>query len=171
MAARGKSLYQYETSPRKLEPGYNKNTQKKKKKATNIKKKETKKQNARAVEVTKFTKKINGVLLTILLFGAMFTIAYRNSQIDESFMEVQGLQQELASLQKENEQKRVSIENSFNLSVIEQQAKELLGMQKLENNQREYINVPKVEFIEPLKVVKEKSTWYENIFRFFSNIW
>ncbi len=74
-------------------------------------------------------------LFVIAIFGILLTISYRNSQINEEFTEMQNLKQELASLQKENEQLRVSIENGLNLSNIEKLAKEKLGMQKLTNKQ------------------------------------
>ena len=61
----------------------------------------------------------------------LLTISYRNSQINESFNEVQNLKKQLATLEKENEQTKVSIENSQNLSFIEQEAKTKLGMQKI----------------------------------------
>ncbi len=139
MAAR----YQYETSPRKLEPDY-----KREKKKQNIKVvKDLPKQD---VKLSKEQKKKHrkATLLVLVIFAVLFTISYRNTQINEKFNEVQDLKTELASLQKENEQLQVTIENSLNLSNIEKQAKEKLGMQKLTNKQTVYINLAKEDYIE-----------------------
>ena len=61
---------------------------------------------------------------------------------------MKNLEQELASLQKENEQTKVSIENGLNLSNIEKLAKEKLGMQKLTNRQTIYVSLPKKDYVE-----------------------
>ena len=44
---------------------------------------------------------------------------------------------------------KVDIENSLNYNNVEQQAKELLGMQTLSNKQTVYINLPKKDYIQP----------------------
>ena len=94
----------------------------------------------------------------------LLTISYRNSQINESFNQVQTLKKQLAALEKENEQTKVNIENSQNLSFIEQEAKTKLGMQKLTNKQTVYINLPKKDYVESaseeVKIEKEKN-WFE----------
>ena len=100
----------------------------------------------------------------IAIFIVLLAISYRNSQINESFNKVQTLKKELSSIEKENEQLKVNIENSLNLSNIEQQAKEKLGMQKLSSNQTIYINLPKKDYVEtaPEKViVQEEKNWFE----------
>lgn len=135
--------YQYETSPRKLEPDI-----RKEKKRQNIKVvKDLPKQD---IKLSKEQKKKHrkATLLVIAIFAVLFTISYRNTQINEKFNEIQNLRTELSSLQKENEQLQVTIENSLNLSNIEKQAKEKLGMQKLTNKQTVYVSLPKKDYIE-----------------------
>ena len=136
--------YQYETSPRKLEPDY---------------KTEKKRQNIRVVrdlpkqevKISKEQKRKHrkATLLVLAIFALLLTISYRNTQINEKFNEMQNLKTELASLQKENEQLQVTIENSLNFSNIEKQAKEKLGMQKLTNKQTVYVSLHKKDYIEP----------------------
>ena len=108
-----------------------------------------------------------------VIFAAFFVITYRNSQIDESFMQVKSMQSELALLQKENEQLKVGIENSLNLATIEQQAKELLGMQKLDDSQKEYITLPKEDFIEPVseKIIIQEENWFQKLLKIVTNVW
>jgi len=162
-----RSGYQYETSPRKLEPDYN--PQKKKKKATIAKNKN--KKNAQILKKEK-SKKIKQTLTVLALFVILVAISYRNSEINESFSKVQSLKSDLAAIQKENEQLEVNIENSLNLNNIEQIAKEKLGMQKLTNRQTVYLNLPKKDFVKPATenvVLKDEGNWFMNLINKFFN--
>lgn len=105
----------------------------------------------------------------MIAFALLLTISYRNTKINEEFKEMQSKKTELAALKKENEQLQVTIENSLNLSNIEKQAKEKLGMQKLTNKQTVYVNLPKKDYIESTtdKVSIEKKN--KNIFQQFVN--
>lgn len=131
--------YQYETSPRKLEPNYQE--QKNKREKIHVVKDVPRQE----VKISKAQKKKHRkvTLVVLLAFALLLTISYRNAQINEQFTEMQNLKTELSNLQKENEQLEVSIENSLNLYNIEKIAKEKLGMQKLTNKQIEYIALPK----------------------------
>ena len=157
------NAYQYTTSPRKLNPDYEK---------TKIKKENKKRLKVvenlprQEIKLSKKQKEKRRKLMfyVIAIFIVLLAISYRNSQINESFNKVQTLKKELSSIEKENEQLKVNIENSLNLSNIEQQAKEKLGMQKLSSNQTIYINLPKKDYVEtaPEKViVQEEKNWFE----------
>lgn len=175
MQASAKAFYQYETSPRKLEPEYKTKKVKKNRppKVDNTKVRKTRMQILKENEMKKKKLKAKFIIYTLIIFSAFFVMTYRNSLIDEKFMKVESLKSDLALLQKENEQLRVNIENSFNLATIEQQAKELLGMQKLDDNQKEYITLPKKEFIQPVteKIIIENDTWYQRILNIIKNLW
>ena len=138
--------YQYETSPRKLEPEYapKKNNYKGKKSTT--RKVEQKINKKKLQEERKQHRKV--IMYVALAFSLLFAISYRNAQIDENFEKVQDYKKELAAIEKENSQLELAIESSLNLSNIEQQAKELLGMQKLTNQQIVYVNLEKDDHIE-----------------------
>ena len=66
----------------------------------------------------------------------------------EKFNEKESLKAQLTDIQKVNEQLEVSVENELNLTSIEKLAKERLGMSKLNNEQKIYINLPKKEYVE-----------------------
>ncbi len=157
-----KSRYQYETSPRKLEPKQpRKQPQKRQLKVVEDLPKQdikiSKKQKKKQIKLT---------LLVVGIFIILLTISYRNSQINEKFNHVQKLKRELSSLQKENEQLKVSIENSVNINTVEKLAKEKLGMQKLTNKQTVYITLPKKDYVESAYeevIVKEEKNWFEQI--------
>ena len=164
------SKYQYETSPRKLEPEYTpvKNPYKKKKttarnlqKAKKDKIKEAKKQKARAIKYI--------AIGFLIIFG----ISFRSSQIDESFTKVQELKEELAQIEKQNAQLEVAIENGMNLNNLEQEAKTQLGMQKLNSKQTIYATLPKTDYIEPASeqvVIEEKDLPLKVIINTIKNI-
>ena len=112
--------YQYETSPRKLEPEYTPiktpyKTRKTTAKATNTSKK---KRNIKEELIKKQKRK--AIKYLIIGFIILFGISYRNSQIDENFAKVQSLKEEFAEIEKQNAQLEVSIENGLNLTNIEQ---------------------------------------------------
>ncbi len=162
--------YQYETSPRKLEPEYEprKNPYAKKKSST-LKKKTQKQQ----VQKRRVKSQIKAVVYIGVIFALLFVISYRNSLINESFSEKEKLKSTLAVTQKENEQLQVNIENSLNLSNIEKNAKERLGMQKLDNSQKVYVSLPKKDYVEPAveEVVIEKpaENWMQKVINLFMN--
>lgn len=160
-----KVKYQYDTSPRKI------NEPIKKKKPT-INKNEIEQNKPVQKLETKKNVKVKTIVYLIVLFAVVFGIGYRNTQIDEGFVKLQGLKSELAAIQKENEQLRVSIENGLNLSTVEDVAKETLGMRKLDNNQKIYINLPKRDYIEPAaeKVIIEEKNWFDNIIKLIMNL-
>lgn len=157
------SRYQYETSPRKLEPDIPKRRQPQRKKlkvVEDLPRQDIKISKAQKKRQTKLT------LIVMGLFILLLTISYRNSQINEKFNQVQTLKRELSSLQKENEQLEVNIENSLNLNTIEKQAKEKLGMQKLTNKQTVYVSLPKKDYVESASeevIIKKEKNWFEQL--------
>ncbi len=140
------SKYQYETSPRKLEPEYLplKNPYKGKK---SVKKRATNNVKQKQEKLKKQKRKV--IRYILLGFVILFGFCYRNSQIDENFAKTQELKEQVSTVEKQNAQLKVSIENSMNLSNVEQQAKEQLGMQKLNSKQAVYVTLPKTDYIQP----------------------
>lgn len=160
--------YQFETSPRKLEPSYSP----RKKNKLHIVKTEKQQKNNKSLDKKK---KIRLTLTIVGIFAVLLTISYRNSLINEKFNKVQSQKRQLSVLQKENEQLKVNIENSLNNNYIEQQAKEKLGMKKLTNKQTVYISLPKKDYVEsPAEKVEmddenNNKNWLERIFSGFTD--
>lgn len=166
------SRYQYETSPRKLQPEYEPAKKRYPKKSTAKKAKVVSKKQVKPKAKTKGKIKSQVKIMGCVLIGfsLLFAISYRNSLINESFSKVKTLKSDLAAVQKENQQLEVSIENNLNLKSVEQSAKEMLGMQKLDNKQAIYINLPKQDYVEPAteEIVKEDNTnWLQKIINLF----
>lgn len=106
-------------------------------------------------------------------FAILFTISYRNALINANFTEKEKLKTNLASIQKQNEQLKVSIEQGMNINTIEQEAKEKLGMQKLDNSQKVYVSLEKEDYIEPsVNVIEddENETWWSKLLKDLFNI-
>lgn len=150
------SKYQYETSPKKVDIPY-----KGLRLLENKPKEQLKKSKAQKKKEIKMTVTVIAVVLLLL------TISCRNSQIDKKFNQIQEQKRNLAMLQKENEQLKVSIENSLNLNNVEKVAKDELGMQKLTNKQIIYINLPKKDYIESASekiiIEQEEKNWFEKL--------
>lgn len=141
--------YQYETSPRKLQPEYEPRVKKYPKKSTAKKVQVAPKKQVKPKAKKKLKVEAKVMVYVGIGFAILLAISYRNSLINERFAEIKTLKSNLAALQKENDQLEVNIESSLNLKTIEQSAKELLGMQKLENSQSVYVNLPKQDYVEP----------------------
>lgn len=150
----GYGAYQFETSPKKVQPKYEPDVDAPNEGQSNPKELTRKK---KVVQNEKKQKKISKEELnrrvkffSYILFGfvVLFSISYRNSIINEKFSKKEELKTNLAEIKKINEQLDVGIENELNLTSVEQLAKEKLGMGKLSNSQKVYITLPKQEYVE-----------------------
>ena len=162
--------YQYGTNPRKLEPEYSPYKQRSLNKNRKPEVLKTKPKAEIKISRKDKIKTIKRIGLVVAIFIVLLTISYRNSQINENFSQVQKLKKELSSLEKENEQLKVNIDNSVNLNNIEQAAKEKLGMQKLTNKQSVYVSLPKKDYIETSTEevrIEENRNWFEKILSIF----
>lgn len=165
--------YQYGTSPRKLQPEYE--PKKKRSVQRNVQRNVEPQQNTNPKKQAKRKLKteVKMIVWILLGFAILCVISYRNSLINESFNDKEKLKQDLAVIQKENEQLQVSIENSLNLSNIEQAAKDKLGMQKLNNSQKIYVSLPKKDYIEAATeeiIFHEDATWFEQVWGYIKKI-
>ena len=163
--------YQYETSPRKLQPEYEvrKNPYENKKSSTQKPKKDSKQKQAKK----QLKPKVKLVLYIAISFAILFAISYQNSLITENFNQKEELKKNLAAIEKENEQLKVNIEKSLNLNKVEQSAKEMLGMQKLDNSQKVYISLPKQDYIEvPAEeiAIEEETNFFQKLMQNITNI-
>lgn len=165
--------YQYETSPRKLEPEYTpvKNPYKSKKTTAKKINENDKKNLSKEKKLKK--QKMTAIKYLVIGFLILFAISYRNSQIDENFAKIQDLKSDLAEVEKQNTQLKISIENGLNLANLEQEAKEKLGMQKLNSKQTTYITLSKSDYIESATeevIIEEKENWFQGIINAIANI-
>lgn len=164
--------YQYETSPRKLEPDYETQRSPYAKKKPSTVKKSVKQQENQKKTKKQLKSHVKAVLYIGIIFAVLFAISYRNSRINEKFAKNEKLKSTLAVTKKENEQLQVNIENSLNLNNIEKLAKEKLGMQKLDNSQKVYVSLPKKDYVEPAveKVIIEDTevSWFQKLIQMFT---
>ncbi len=143
--------YQYETSPRKLEPDFipNRKSKRMQDEERQLKEKIKKEAKERANQKRKALLLKKKIIVYIAIgFTMLLVVSYRNSLITEDFNKVKSLKTELATLQKENQQTEVSIESNLNLNKVKEEAKTKLGMQELTNDQKIYINLPKKDYVQ-----------------------
>ena len=161
--------YEYETSPRKLEPDYG-NIQSRSRKTV---KKQVKKNKPVQSKKTVTKRNLKHILKIVVGFIALLTISYRYSIINTSFNEKEALKKELAEVKKVNDQLQVSIEEGMNINVIEKEAKEKLGMQKLDNSQKVYVNLDKQDYTEysaDTIITENEETWWGKLLKDLFNI-
>lgn len=162
------NVYQYETSPRKLQPSKKTQTNKQTNKVSpNMQ--HVKKANSQNIKARRI--KAKAVFYLAIGFIILFTISYRNSLITENFNKKESLKKELDSIKKTNQQLQVGIENSLNLNTIEQEAKERSGMQKLLNNQKVYISLEKKDYVQSATeevIIEDNKTWFQKIIEGFT---
>ena len=157
--------YQYGTSTRKIEPEYSP-----KKKSSNLSAKEKKlrqqKQEERRQKIKLEKKKHHkNIAMIFAVFLVLLIVSYRNSLINEKFSEIQSKKSKLSSIEKANGQLEVNIEGSVNLGTIGNEAKETLGMGKLNNDQKVYVTLDKEDYVESSvdKKVNEQTNWFQKI--------
>ena len=166
------SMYQYGTNPRKVQPEYSPKKRKTKKKSTKQTKKskaQKKAEEKQKIEQLKQEKRMHyqNIAIIISMFLLLLTISYRNSLIIEKFNQIQNKKQELSAIEKTNGQTEISIESSLNLKSLEKAAKNKLGMQKLDKDQKVYVTIPKKDYTEsatPEVKTEESTNWFTELF-------
>ena len=138
-----RASYQYGTSPRKYEPEYAPRTNKKATKKAMPSKENSKKapkksdaqkriEKQRAKKAQERKNKTIQVIVVIAIFGMLLALSYREITIMEMFNQKKDLENQLATIQKENGQVEKSIreeESKLNWNEIKKTASEQLGMQ------------------------------------------
>ena len=162
MAKYNANRYQYETSPRKLQPEYEPIKKKYPKKSTLSKKTKNEQKQKEALR----KKNLKIMIYIGIIFAMLFAISYRNALIAQTYSQVKNLKVELSKIEKENEQIEVNIESRTNLSAIEKRAQEELGMKKLDDSQTVYVSLEKKDYIESSAdsvKLEEELKWFEKI--------
>lgn len=165
--------YQYETSPRKLEPEYQPNKRKVKKKNVKSASKKANTQSKKNSSKNSFKTRFLVTVNLFMIFAVLFVIIYRNSLISQSFSQIQTLKSQVTELQKENDQLEIGIQNSLNINNIEQAAKDLLGMQKLSSKQTVYLTLPKKDYVEPSTeevIIEENLSLFDKISNYINDL-
>lgn len=160
------SNYQYETSPRKLQPEYRPNKRRNFEEERKQKEEQLKRAKQKRIELQQRKRRYHkNIGIIIGVFLVLLAISYRNSLITEKFNEIQDQKSQLAMLDKTNSQLEVSIEESISLNNVEKEAKDKLGMQKLENDQKVYVNLDKKDYTESVKdeiATDDNTNWFAN---------
>lgn len=168
MARYNANRYQYETSPRKLQPEYIPIKKKYPKKSTVSKKTINAQKQAKVTQA----KNIKIMLYIGIIFAILFAVSYRNALVAQRYSELKDLKVKLSKIEKENEQLEVNIESKTNLSAIEKRAEEELGMKKLDESQTIYVSLDKTDYIESAAEsvkLEEELNWFQKIINAIKN--
>ena len=158
------SYYEYETSPRKEEVEYI--PKKRKKTERTVQNREEIKKQRRKAQVQEARKNAINIIEIGVAFALLLTISYRYALINSRFSEKENLKTSLQEIQKQNAQLKVSIEQGMNINNIEQAAKEKLGMQKLNNNQKVYVTLQKKDYVETSSNEDEvQESWFNKLLK------
>ena len=167
------AYYEYETSPRKIRPEYERETYKvlqaKKKINTQIQNKKNVKKSQKVDHSIVF----KYCSVSIAIFAVLLAFIYSDSKVDEAFSKIQTLKTEMSKIQKENDQLEIGIQNSLNLNNIEQAAKEMLGMQNLTNKQIVYINLSKEDYVLPTTetvIIEDNTSIFTKVKNFIRDV-
>ena len=169
MARYNANRYQYETSPRKLQPEYTPVKKKYPRKSTVSKKAMAAQKQAKTSE----NQNIKIMLYIGIIFAILFAVSYRNALVAQKYSELKNLKVQLSKIEKENEQLEVNIESKTNLSAIEKRAEEELGMKKLDDSQTVYVSLDKSDYIESAAEsvkLEDNLNWFEIIINQIKNM-
>lgn len=162
MARYNANRYQYETSPRKLQPEYTPIKKQYPKKST-LSKKETKVDTKKKVA----QKNNHKIMLYIgIVFAVLFAVSYRNALIAQEYSKIKDMKSELSLIEKDNKQLEVNIESKTNLGAIQEKASNELGLKKLDDLHTVYVSLDKQDYIESsVEEVKleEEANWFTSI--------
>ena len=161
--------YEYDTSPRDFDNDLYIPRQ------TNTRGRTSGKPKLRVLPKTKAKRDYKLIIEVFLVFALFAVIGYRVSIINSSLKEKEKLKTELSEIKKQNEQLQVNIEQQMNLKTVEKEAKEKLGMQKLDNNQKVYVTLPKQDYTEgnsneSIEENTEDTSWWSKLLKDLFNI-
>ena len=152
--------YQYETSPKKIKPEYDEPKRSYKRKST------IRKTNNKNQIKTKPISQAKILMYIAIGFAALFVISYRYAVLDNTYAKLKGLKAELAAVEKETAQLEANIESNIKLSTIEEEARDMLGMEKVSAEQKVYVSLPKTDYVESSsEVIKQETNqnWFMQI--------
>lgn len=175
MARYNTNRYQYETSPRKVQPEFEPRKKQYPKKSTSRKNATKVDYNKRKnIEVhSKSSKNFKIVLYIGIVFALLFAVSYRNALITQKYSEIKKLKTELSELEKDNKQLEVNIETKTNLGLIEEKGTNELGLKKLDDSQTVYVSLDKQDYIESSSEdvkLTDESNWVSEIINKLKNI-
>lgn len=107
------------------------------------------------------------VVFIIVGFILCFGMVFLKVQINETTSQIQNQTKMLNELKSDEIRLKMNIESNVSLNNIEKQAKEELGLNKIETSQIEYVNIEKDS--ENITVNKNRTLW-DDIKDFFNNI-
>ena len=119
-------------------------------------------QQPRVLKKEKRKARNKNVVTGVVIFAVALSIVYRYTLINNKNMEIIEKREELNALNNVNSQMLLNMERSMDMAQIELYATEQLGLQKPQNYQVAYIDIPKSDYVTVENDIK-KENWLKKM--------
>ena len=112
-------------------------------------------------------------LAVLLIAFLCLSYVYLNAGNNQMRKDIAALKTDLNTIQIENDDLEAKINSEIDETAIKKAAKEKLGMQKLDNNQKVYVSLPKKDYVETASekvIIEEEENIFQRILKMFKNI-
>lgn len=112
---------------------------------------------------------VMSVVVASLVIVAVVAIIHGQAQLTELNQEINSAQGQLTELESYYTQLNMKVETKLSPSVVEEYAKNELGMSKTESYQKEFISLSEGD--KAVVVAEEEKSWWQSLKEAISNIW
>lgn len=109
------------------------------------------------------------VVVAALVIVAVVAIIHGQAQLTELNQEINSAQGQLTELESYYTQLNMKVETKLSPSVVEEYAKNELGMSKTESYQKEFISLSEGD--KAVVIAEEEKSWWQSLKEAISNIW
>ena len=110
-----------------------------------------------------------GVVVSGLVIVAVLAIIHGQAQLTELSQELGDAQTRLTELESYYTQLEMKVENKLSPSLVEEYAKNVLGMSKTESYQKEFISLSDGDKV--VVIAEENKSWWQRFKEAVSNLW
>lgn len=112
---------------------------------------------------------VMSVVVASLVIVAVVAIIHGQAQLTELNQEINSAQGQLTELESYYTQLNMKVETKLSPSVVEEYAKNELGMSKTESYQKEFISLSEGD--KAVVIAEEEKSWWQSLKEAISNIW
>lgn len=110
-------------------------------------------------------------LTAVAVLAVMFALLYGKVETNRLFGEISKLETELSELQSDNAALAAEYESKTSLKSVEEYAQNVLGLEKLDKSQIEYVELPADTVIEVVETEKSNvfviiRNWFSSLFEY-----
>ena len=110
-----------------------------------------------------------GIVVAGLIIVAVLAIIHGQAQLTELSQDIDNAQTQLTELESYYTQLEMKVENKLSPSVVEEYAKNVLGMSKTESYQKEFISLSEGD--KAVVVAESEKSWWQRLKEAISDLW